>query len=287
MKSHFQMSNQQRNGIFLLVIIIIILQVVIYNIDFSTKAVKVDQEQLADYRKEIEALKEAAVESRKPKIHSFNPNYITDYKGYVLGMSTEEIDRLHKFRDNNQWINSAKQFQDVTKISDSLLHTMSSYFKFPDWVTNKTQSKKSDWSKKSTSKTVEEKVDLNKATAEQLRRVNGVGEKLSKRIVAYRDKHNGFISEVELTEVWGLSPEVINRIKNHFVVKTPKAVITINLNTASRDELVKIPYLDYINVSHIIEQRTLREGFKSFEELTKVEDFPVEKLEIIKLYLHL
>ncbi len=43
-----------------------------------------------------------------------------------------------------------------------------------------------------------------------------------------------------------------------------------------------------MNLAHaIIEQRTLREGFKSFEELTKVKDFPVHKIEIIKLYLSL
>ena len=39
--------------------------------------------------------------------------------------------------------------------------------------------------------------------------------------------------------------------------------------------------------SHIIEERTLRDGFKSLDELTKVEDFPIKKIEIIKLYLHL
>ena len=38
-----------------------------------------------------------------------------------LGMSTEEIDRLHTFRSKNKWVNSEKEFQRVTKISDSLL----------------------------------------------------------------------------------------------------------------------------------------------------------------------
>ena len=40
-------------------------------------------------------------------------------------------------------------------------------------------------------------------------------------------------------------------------------------------------------MNNIIEERTLREGFESFEELTKIEDFPIKKLEIIKLYLTL
>ena len=51
-------------------------------------------------------------------------------------MSNEEIDRLLDYRKQNQWINSAKQFQEVTQVSDSLLNKISPYFKFPDWVTN-------------------------------------------------------------------------------------------------------------------------------------------------------
>ena len=36
-------------------------------------------------------------------------------------MSTEEINRLHAYRATNKWVNSVKEFQGVTKVSDSLL----------------------------------------------------------------------------------------------------------------------------------------------------------------------
>ena len=70
-------------------------------------------------------------------------------------------------------------------------------------------------------------------------------------------------------------------------LKHQEQLQNINLNTATRDELVTIQYIDYEIAHNIIEERTLREGFKSLEELTKVEDFPIKKIEIIKLYLHL
>ena len=98
---------------------------------------------------------------------------------------------------------------------------------------------------------------------------------------------NGFVSDIELSEVWGLSPEVIERILNDFTVKTPRVIEKFNLNTATRDQLVTIQYIDYEIAHNIIEERTLRDGFKSLEELIKVEDFPIKKIEIIKLYLHL
>ena len=291
MKSHFQFSNQQRNGIFLLVAIIVIAQCVYFFVDFSNEDdTVVDEPELELFRKEIDSLRMVELENSKPKIYPFNPNYITDYKGYTLGMTNEEIDRLHAFREENQWVNSAKQFQEVTGVSDSLLDQISPYFKFPDWVTNPKPKKQynNTYSDSKTPKTFAQKIDLNQATATQLQKVYGVGEKLSERIITYREKFNGgFIADVQLAEVWGLNPEVIERITNDFTVKTPRPITTYNLNSATRDELVKIQYIDYEIANNIIEERTLREGFKTLDELTKVEDFPVSKIEIIKLYLHL
>jgi competence protein ComEA len=291
MKSHFQFSNKQRSGIFLLLLIIVIAQCVYVFTGFTKKEAPVNQNELDRFRNELDSLRLIELEMSTPKIYPFNPNYITDYKGYTLGMTNEEIDRLHKFRESNRWVNSAKDFQKVTKVSDSVLAEISAYFKFPDWVTNpkpKVNSYNNSYSKNKTPKTFAQKIDLNEASANQLQKVYGVGEKLSERIIKYRNKfEGGFIADSQLSEVYGLSPEVIERIKNDFAVKTPRAINTFNLNTAMRDELVTIPYIDYEVANNIIEERTLRDGFKSLEELTKVEDFPINKIEIIKLYLHL
>ncbi len=290
MKSHFQFTNQQRNGIFLLLIIIIAMQCIYAFVDFSDDVSSKENNEIDTFRKELDSLRLIEIENSKPKIYPFNPNYITDYKGYTLGMTNEEIDRLHQFRENNQWINSTKQFQQVTKVSDSLLNKISPYFKFPEWVTNpkpKTSNYNNSFTNNNEPKTFDQKIDLNIATANQLQKVYGVGEKLSERIINYRTKNGGFVADVELTEVYGLMPEVVDRIKNDFTVKTPRTIKTYNLNTATRDELVLIKYIDYEVAKNIIEERTLREGFESFEELTKIEDFPIKKLEIIKLYLRL
>ena len=291
MKSHFQFSNQQRNGIFLLLIILVGLQCIYLFASKSENEPICDDLNLQHYRKELDSLRLVEIENNEPKIYPFNPNYITDYKGYTLGMSNEEIDRLHKFRALGHWVNSPNEFQDITKVSDSLLAKISPYFKFPEWVTNpksKTNSFKKSYPDFSQPKSFDQKIDLNKATAIQLQKIYGIGEKLSQRIIDYRTKINGgFASDVELNEVYGLEDDVIERIKNSFTVKSPRPITTYNLNTATRDELVLIKYIDYEIANNIIEERTLREGFNSLDDLTKVEDFPINKIEIIKLYLHL
>jgi len=292
LKSHFQFSKQQRSGIFLLLLIILFVQGFYHFVlpklldtdhDFASNDANVSA-----LIKQIDSLKAIQLEKRKPKIYPFNPNFITDYKGYTLGLSNQEIDRLLAFRKQDKWIYSVKQFQEVTMVSDSVLDKISPYFKFPDWVTNpnpKQTNFKTGYSK--TVKTEAQKLDLNSATAIQLQKVYGVGPSYSERIIKFRNKINGFHSFIELQQVYGLTPEVIQNIKADFTIKTPRAITKIALNTATKEQLVTIKYIDYEIAHNIIEERTLRDGFKSIDELTKVNGFPVNKLEIIKLSLRL
>ena len=290
LKSHFVFTKKQQNGILLLVILILIAQSIYYFIDFPSKELLIDEDKLIAFESELGALRSDAIENSKPKHYPFNPNFITDYKGYTLGMTNEEINRLLEYRKQNKWINSKAQFQEVTKVSDSLLAAIAPYFKFPEWITNSKPKPSSNTINYAVSrpKKLEEKIDLNTATKTQLKRVHGIGDALSSRIIKYRNKFpGGFIADVQLYDVYGLTPKIIERITNQFTVKTPRQVKKVNLNTATIEELVLIQHVDYELAYEIINQRTLREGFKEWSELTKVKDFPIEKIEIIKLYLRL
>ena len=287
-KSHFTFSKEQRNGIFLLLILIVIFQCVYFFVDFSSEDTLDNEEALLEFVNEIDSLRLIQLEESKPKIYPFNPNYITDFKGATLGMTNEEIDRLMAFREKNKWINSSIQFQVVTKVSDSLLNAIAPYFKFPEWITNPKPKNNALYNNNSKPKAFAQKQDLNTATAQQLQKVNGVGKVFSDRIIKYRNTFKGgFIADVQLLDVYGLTPEVIEKITNQFTVKTPKAIQQININAATIDDLVTIPHIDYDLAHNIIEHRQLREGYNSINELTKVKDFPINKIKIIELYLHL
>ncbi|MFD2552476.1 ComEA family DNA-binding protein [Bizionia sediminis] len=286
LKSHFTFSKKQRNGILLLITVMVLVQVAYVIYMTSTVNKQSITPVSSQLQAEVDSLKQLAVIASQPKIFPFNPNYITDYKGYSLGMSAAEIDRLHAFRASNKWVNSAQEFQKVTQVSDSLLAIMSPYFKFPDWVNKQAKTPKVTRFDEKKPLSYNQKTDLNTATATQLTRVYGIGSKLSERIVAYREKVGGqFAANAELSEIYGLSPEVISNILEQFTVKTPRAIKQYNINLATRDELVTIPYIDYEVAFNIIEERTLRDGFKSLDDLTKVKDFPINKIEIIKLSL--
>ena len=286
-KSHFKFTKGQRYGIFLLILIIIVIQFISAFVKFPSNDRVLIPPNYEEFQKEIDSLKQLTLKDNKPKIFPFNPNFIDDYKGYSIGMSSQEIDRLLEFRKLNKWINSVSQFQRVTRVSDSLLNQMSPYFKFPEWITNpknRTKFKKQQVE----NKTFEEKIDFNLASLEQLQQIRGIGKVLSQRIINYRNKFDGgFIADIQLHDIYGISPEVEERLLHEFTVKTPRKINPINLNSATVEQLVTVQYIDYELAYEIINQRTLKEGFNSFDDLTKVKDFPNDKLDIIQLYLTL
>ncbi|WP_272973374.1 MULTISPECIES: ComEA family DNA-binding protein [Croceibacter] len=284
MKSHFVFSKSERNGIFLLVTIILVLQLAYWLIPFPKYIAPKDTPELVRFQQKVDSLKQLKIKENTPKQYPFNPNFITDYKGYTLGMSTQEIDRLLAYRKQNKWVNSKKDFQDVTKVSDSLLNTFSHLFKFPDFITNP---KKKKVFAKDRKLSYKDKIDLNKATALQLQEVYGIGPYYSEKIIAYRTKLNGFSDNVQLKDVYGLEPNVINNILKKFTVKTPVNIKKININTAKVTDLSELPNLNYEIARQIIKYRELNGEFNDINQLKSIAEFPIEKFDRIQLYLTL
>jgi competence ComEA-like helix-hairpin-helix protein len=256
-------------------------------IDFTTEnLLDTNSKEVLAVQKELDSIRTLLIESNQSKIHPFNPNFITDFKGYKLGMSSEEIDRLLDYRKQNKWINSKEDFKKVTKVSDSFLDQISSYFKFPDWISNP-KPKYSDWRKGFKEKTFDQKIDLNSATQLELKKVNGIGEALSKRIIDYRDKLGGFTNDIQLYEVYGLDYQLTDKVRNDFTVKTPKEIIKMNLNKISASDIATVPGISFELAKRIWEFRILNEGIVDFIELKKIEGLTERKLQGIQLYLKL
>ncbi len=295
-KSHFRFDKQERSGIFFLLLIIVLLQIGYFFIrtfpgDGPMDTLIIDQ----DLQSQIDALKESTLQQDSVKIFPFNPNFITDYKGYALGMSLDEIDRLHAFRRQNNFANSPEEFQKVTHVSDSLLDAISPFFKFPEWTQkgNKSVVGGSRYNRireKSVAPEVASPAsikDLNTATAEELRVIHGIGEKLSVRIVKFRNRLGGFLVNEQLYDVYGLEPEVVKRTLRSFKVLQPPDIQKININTASAEEIAKLIYFQKHIAERIVDYRNDSGSIHSLDELATIEGFPSDKISRIALYLSL
>lgn len=276
-------SKTQRIGIILFFLIIILMQGIYYCYTFEGQETdhKEKKHWLA-HQRFIDSLKDKDF-NYKPTLHPFNPNYITDFKGYKLGMSVDEIDRLLAYRKQNKFVNSAQEFQEVTRVSDSLLKAISPYFKFPEWTQKRTNTVQS-FTKNEKPKEAILVIDINNATKEDLMKVNGIGDKISERILDEKDKYGAFVSMEQLNYIWGLSDEVIEELNKYFAIKSSLKIKKININNASVKELTQFPFFKYTLAKEIVIYRTMN-GPIHIEDLTKIKGFPVEKLKIIALYL--
>lgn len=279
-------SKQQRVGLLLLVVMLLVFQGFFWLSKFSP-----EKENLNEKRKwlamqlQMDSLKLiSATNANKVKLYPFNPNFITDFKGYKLGLSTQEIDRLLAYRKQNKFVNSAQEFQEVTKVSDSLLHKIAPYFKFPDWVNKQAAYNYKDKKSVAFENKKTEKIDVNAATKEELMGVFGIGEGLSTRILDYKSKLGAFASMEQMNDVWGLSDEVVKKLNEKFYVKDISTIKKIKINSASVKELAQFPYFRYALAKEIVLYRSMNNDIK-IEDLAKIKGFPVEKSNIIALYL--
>lgn len=280
-------SREHRSGIFLLLLLILFGQLSYFFLSenlFQKKEIKEDKAWLL-VQNEIDSLKQK-VTTKKDTIYPFNPNFITDYKGYKLGLSVAEIDCLHQFRNQNKYVNSPEDFQKVTKVSEEVLNKISPYFKFPDWVTNRSNSTSDKFHKF----LPKEKVaiiqkDINLATREDLIAVYGIGEKLADKILSEKEKLGGFVSMEQFQFMWGISPEAIDDLQKRFFVKNTFGIKKIAINDMSMKELAKFPYFNYALAKEIVVYRTMNNGIKDIADLTKIKGMPNEKIKIIALYL--
>ena len=290
-KSHFWYNKSQRNGIFILILLIVIFQFIIVFVDFySEEKVNIDTPKVIAFHHQIDSLRKISLENSRLKFFPFNPNYITDYKGAQLGMSLVEIDRFLAFRKTGEFINSRKEFQKVTTISDSLLNSISPYFKFPDWVVERNQNIQLSTSRDTRlfakkSKYILTSTDINLAVKEDLKTINGIGEKLSERIIKYRSKLQGFSKLNQLYEVWGLDTEVVDKLLLVFKVVNLPNIKKINVNTVSFRELLKNPYLDYELCKKIFEYKDEVAELQDISELKNIIGFPLDLYDRIVLYL--
>lgn len=273
-RSLFVLTKPQQGAVLVLVFILIFIQCLRY-ISLVSKDNSIDLAATLSYEKSLDSLLSLA-ESKSTIVYPFNPNFISAFKAYTLGLSSEEYKRFKEFRSVGKWFNSSDAFQKVTQISDSLLDVVSPQFKFPEFA------QKNKF--KSVEKTLIKK-DINTADAKSLQIISGIGPKLSKRITSYRTLLKGFSTLDQCYEVYGLDSLVVQKIKQHFEIQTPAQIVKLNINQATLSELQQIPYLSLEEAKKIIAYRTKKKTI-DLSVLSELFLNSPNKTKRIKLYLY-
>jgi competence protein ComEA len=267
----FVLSKSQRGALLILLLgllFILVLQLIVND----RESIVLDLSQTMYYQKKLDSLREQK-QTSSAKIYSYNTNYLNDYNAYRLGIPLDAIDRLKLHRAAGHYVNSLADFQEVTGISDSLKHLLSSSLRFPN---QQSVSKKRGSIKKQ---------DINSVQAAALEQISGIGPILSKRIISYRNYLSGFSIPEQCYEVYGLDSAVVHRLFRYFEIQSPATIERIDINSSSVDELAQVPYLTFEDAKKIVAYRTKNNGISPLILSELFVNSP-NKVARIKLYLY-
>lgn len=282
----FSFNKAQKRGILFLSFLIIGIQAFYFFSDFNYSVpITSEEKQWLAKQVTLEALRKQKFVI-KDTIYPFNPNFMTDFKAYKLGMSVAEIDRLLVFRKQNKFVNSSKEFQEVTKVSDVLLAKIAPSFKFPNWIKSNTSHVISNNFTATIPKKSFVKKDFNSAALQDFENINGIGKVLSNRICSYRNRLGGFVSMLQVADIWGLSPELVGQLQASFTIASYSSIKKIKINDASLKEIAQFPLFNYEIAKEIVRYRSTNGDIESETDLTKIKGLSSEKAKIIALYLY-
>lgn len=112
-------------------------------------------------------------------------------------------------------------------------------------------------------------IDINSADTTAFIALPGIGSKLARRIIAFREKLGGFYTVEQVKETYGLPDSTFQQIRALMSVKTG-AIQTININTADANELGGHPYIGRNLANAIVKYREQHGHYNSIDDLQKI-----------------
>lgn len=185
-----------------------------------------------------------------------------------VGLSTHQVKNILAYRSKGGMFKSVSDLRKIYSIDSTAFEKVSSHFYIA----------KADQTKKNTSIAfkIKEKpnftIELNSCDTISLSLLPGIGASLSKRIVKYRSKIGGYYNTEQLLEVYGFSPELIQRILPNIHIDTT-LIEPQNLNQLSVFQMKSHPYLDFYKTKEIIEYRNKEGLFSDMNQILELKSF--------------
>lgn len=186
-------------------------------------------------------------EVKVQKLKQFDPNIAEQSLLEEVGIPTFLANRIVKYREKGGKFYRKEDLKKIYDFPESLYQQLEAYI-----VIAKKEEKERKVEKPEVpaelptpkEKPVVVKIEINEADTAELKKIYGIGSVLSARIVKFRDKLGGFYSVEQLSEVYGLKPEVYERLAK-VAVCNGLVRKTISINSADIKQLAAHPYIDW------------------------------------------
>jgi competence ComEA-like helix-hairpin-helix protein len=185
-----------------------------------------------------------SLQSKQTELFEFDPNKATDDDFLRLGFSEKQVRTIRNYQNKGGQFRSASDFFKIYGISETQKKSLAEYVVIEKVVNEIEEPQRKNF-----------QIEINSADSLELKKLPGIGGKLSKRIVKYRDLLGGFYEIEQLKEVYGLNEETIKSLEKMLIFDQGK-IKKVDLNFADRNELARHPYIQNKRAQQIIQFRT-------------------------------
>ncbi|MBB6239519.1 DNA uptake protein ComE-like DNA-binding protein [Pedobacter sp. AK013] len=275
---NFGVSKSEFNGLLFLVSIIIVIRATPVIYGYCQPNLKDDPNLLAQiqkisitdqvYANTIRDRIENTNPEKTVKLFKFNPNTL-DVEGWqALGLSAKQAQSIINYTAKGGKFYKPEDLQKMYTISPEMYKKILPYANIPDQPIHASK-KYIPFEKKEFAKKASVIVDINQADSARLDEIKGIGGTFALRIIKYRERLGGFYKKEQLLEVYGLDSNKYAEIKDQIEISNIP-LKTININTATFNDLKRNPYLSFKQINAIIQYRKQHGNYSSIADLKRV-----------------
>ena len=263
-KTQFYFNRKERNGIVVLLGILILINIAMAWRKNSQPEVKFQDQDFLDLIAQAEDSLRIYKEQDRviPVLFRFNPNEVSKKNLLRLGASERLANTILNYREKGGRFYSKSDLMKIYGMPDSLYREWKLFVE----IKNEEKPFAPEQVKEETIEIIS--VDLNSADTNQLKKVPGIGSYFAKSIVAYRDRLMGFRDLNQLTEVYLVDSAKLKEWSDNLFVDTNN-VSRYNINEAAVEVLVSHPYIDYSIAKAIVKYREQHGAFMAVSDLKK------------------
>lgn len=285
----FHFNKQERNGVFVLCFMIVILFIIRLLIPFigsennlqliTINAVPLEETFITE-KLEKETVKSAAISGQR---FVFDPNTVTEEDAQKLGLSKKLSATLINFRNKGGRFFKPEDLKKLYGLSPKLYEELESYILIPQRAFKRDSVfsyKPRIYEKKIYTK---ELVEINSADSLTIVFLKGIGPGFTKRIIKYRTMLGGFHSIHQLKEVYGMTDSLFVIFSSQ--IKLDATTLNkIPINAIDFNSLRKHPYFNFQSAQAIVNFRS-KHGRLTETDIKGLGIFSEEKLTLILPYL--
>lgn len=295
---YLRFSKSERRGIFLLLLVISCIWLIPFFFSPSAEAPVRSDWELVDSK--LDSLspdrpadrgqnRYRSLNFRRPDGHEnrfqadkadffiFDPNTASESDWMKLGLPARQVRTIRNYLSKGGRFRKPEDLRRIYGFPDEAYQALLPYVRIRDDAFRQSPSREDPknvgspggWNRKNPQHSIS-KVGINSADSTQWEALPGIGPGYARRIMLFRNKLGGFHDVMQVGETFGLPDSTFQKILPYLEWDAPAGPVSLNLNSATVEELQSHPYVSYRLAKVLVAYRTQHGPFQKPEEILRI-----------------